>query len=380
MIGPSRSILPFPGTSLTALMMASFWEKIRRTDFPIAKKFAYLDHASGGPIPAPVHRKILEYYQEHLRAGDLAWGKWIRRREEVRAKVAKFIGASAEEVTFIPSTSQGMNYVAEILANQGTVLTNESEFPSSTLPWIWRKAKIVYQKAEAMDRPPSSVKTIVTSFVQYATGFRQDLAAIGRAKKNRYLVVNATQGFGAFPIDVKKSRIDFLCSNSYKWLMAGYGGGIFYMNKKWLARFRPASVGWRSMCEPERMDNQRTHLKSGASRYEMGCPPFPAIFAVGAAVDYLTLIGIERIAKRILELTDFVIEGLEKRGFEVVSTKDRKHRSGIVVFKVKDAAKIQRRLLKKKIYVSPRGAGLRVSPHFYNTFEDLEKLLKALES
>lgn len=366
-------------------MSRSFWQTLR-ADFPLTKKIVYLDHASGGPIPRPVYERIKEHAAEHLLYGDLYWGKWIKRREEIREKVARFIHADPSEITFIQSTSQGMNRIAELLASQGDVLTNESEFPSSTLPWIWRGAKMIYQKPErgkiflstlqSLLRP--SVKTVLTSFVQYATGFRQDLETLGKIKGNRYLVVNATQGLGALPIDLRKWNIDFLCSNSYKWLLAGYGGGILYIRRKWLKKFRPASIGWRSMKRPELMDNHRIDIKADASRYEWGCPSFPSIFALGAAIDYFTGIGQEKIEKRILGLTDHAVRGLEKKGFEILSPRDGESCSGIVVFRVKDAEKKCRELLRRGIYVSPRGGGIRLAPHFYNTFEEIDQFLKVL--
>lgn len=361
----------------------SFWDSIR-SDFPITEKCIYLDHAAGSPIAHPVREQILRYYRENSEGADFAWTKWIARREEARRKVAQFIGADPSEIAFIHSTSEGMNLVAELLAGEGAVLTNESEFPSSTLPWIWRKAKIVWQKPENGKIPleklktllSPKIKTIVTSFVQYATGFRQDLEGLGKIKGDRYLVINATQGFGAFPIDVRKWKADFLVTNSYKWLMAGYGGGVLYIRKKWLARFKPRSIGWRSMKNPEVMDNRLLDLKVDASRYESGCPDFSTIFGVGAAAEYLAGIGMGKIQKRILELTDFAIRGLEEKGFKVVSPKEAGHRSGIVVFEAKDAARICRRLAGEKIYVSPRGAGIRIAPHFYNSFEEIETFLK----
>ncbi len=365
--------------------MSSFWHKIR-SDFPVTKNLIYLDHASGGPIPLPVHSKIREYAAEHLKEGDLAWRKWIQRREEVRKKTARFLGADPSEITFIQSTSQGMNLVAELLASEGAVLTNTSEFPSSTLPWIWRRAKIIWQEPEDSEISllklssllSKSVTTVVTSFVQYATGFRQDLEALGNLKEGRYLVVNATQGFGAFEIDVRKWKIDFLCSNSYKWLMGGYGGGVLYLKKKWLARFRPSFIGWRSMRRPELMDNRKIEVRPEASRYEGGSPAFASIFSVGAAIDYLSAIGIQKIQKRILALTDFAIEGLLRLGLEVVSPPAPEHRSGVVVFRTKNPQKICRSLLRQKIYVSARGEGIRIAPHFYNSFEEIDIFLKKL--
>lgn len=363
--------------------MASFWQKIRK-DFPVASKYAYLDHAAGGPIPTPVFSKVQKYYKENIDASDFAWMKWVKRREEARRTVAKFINADPEEVAFVGSTSQGMNYAAEMLSNEGSILLNTSEFPSSTVPWLWRRAQIVWQKpkggkldfAALKTHLSAGVKTIVTSFVQYGTGFRQDLEKLGKIKGNRYLVVNATQGFGALPVDVKKWNADFLCTNSYKWMMGGYGGGVFYIRKELLTKLRPATVGWRSMRMPELMDNQKLDLTPHAMRYELGCPPFPAIFSLAAACDYQMKIGVEKIAKRVLELTDFAVEKLQEKGFEILSPLEPEHRSGIVVFKVKDQARLWKKLMAHKIYVSPRGGGIRVAPHFYNSFEELDKMVR----
>jgi cysteine desulfurase / selenocysteine lyase len=179
-------------------------------------------------------------------------------------------------------------------------------------------------------------------------------------------------------IDVKKWNADFLCTNSYKWLMGGYGGGVFYMKKKWISKFRSSSIGWRSMQHPEFMDNQKIEVKPEASRYEFGCPSFPSIFAVGAAVDYLSGIGMEKIENRILELTDFAVEGLQKKGFKIISPLAKKHRSGIIVFKVKNPQLVCKRLLGKGIYVSARGAGIRIAPHFYNSHNEIEMFLTKL--
>ena len=365
--------------------MPPFWQKIR-ADFSITKNCIYLDHAAGGPVPRPVQEKVASYYKEHSEQSDFAWPKWMKQKEAAREIVARFIHADPSEIAFVQNTSHAMNLIAELLVAEGAVLTNTNEFPSSTLPWLWRKAQMVWQEPENFSLPVAnlkrllkpSVKTILASFVQYSSGFRQDLEKIGKIKAGRYFVVNATQGFGALKIDVKRWNADFLCTNSYKWMLAGYGGGVLYMNKKWLSKLRPSSVGWRSMRAPEKMDNRRLDLKPEASRYEMGSAPFPAIIAIGAALEYLSGIGVERIEKRILELTDFLIKGLEKKGFEVVSPQEPGSRSGIVVFKAKDPQKIWRKLLAHKIYASPRGVGIRVAPHFYNSFEEIETLLKKL--
>ena len=123
------------------------WSEIR-ADFPITERCIYLDHASGGPIPRPVYEKLPQYHTEHFKEADFAWPRWMERKEEVRRKAAEFINADPSEITFITSTSQGINLIADMIGACGKVLTNTSEFPSSTLPWLWRKTKLVWQKPE----------------------------------------------------------------------------------------------------------------------------------------------------------------------------------------------------------------------------------------
>ena len=366
-------------------MTQNFWEKIRE-DFPSTRYSIYLDHAAGGPIPVPVKEKIQEHLAENSVEADFAWPKWMARRERIRESIAAFIDCDPEEVTFVHSTSEGMNHIADLISHCGDVLTNESEFPSSTVPWIYRKNKIVFQKtkkskvcpAELQSLLSPNIQTILSSYVQYGTGYRQDMERLGVLKGERFLVVNATQAFGCLPISFKKWNADFLCANSYKWLMAGYGGGILIIKKRWLSKFQPDFVGWRSMKNADAMDNKKIELLDSASRYELGCPSFLTIFAVGAAVDYLGEIGILKIEERIIELTDYLIKKLEESNFEILSCVEKQHRSGIVVFKIDDAQTVWKQLLVKKIFVSPRGGGLRVAPHFYNTFQEIDVFIDTL--
>lgn len=365
--------------------MAPDWQKLRQ-DFLNTKNTVYLDHAAGGPIPAPVRRQIEDHLKQNAEEADFAWPKWMKRVESVRQRVAAHINAEPEEVTFTHSTSHGMNLIAELIADQGKVLTNTDEFPTSTLPWIWRGAELVFQQSDqsviSIDKIKAAlqpdVKTILTSYVQYGTGFRQDLESVGKMKGDRYLAVNATQGFGALPIDFKGWNADFLCSNSYKWLMAGYGGGILAVRKPLLEKLKPKSVGWRSMRDADLMQNQKIDLLPDANRYEMGCASFATITAVGAAVEYFDSIGIANIEKRILVLTDYLIDQASKKSFEIASSLDPAHRSGIVIIAMNNAEQIWRRLLGHQIFVSPRGKGIRVAPHFYNTEEEIDFFISKL--
>ncbi len=356
----------------------NIWQQIR-SDFPITQKYIYLDHAAGGPIPKPVLEAIQQFQKENAEGGDFHWLKWMKRRDEARQTTADFIGAQPEEIAFTSSASHGMNLAAELLSGEGNVLLNESEFPSSTVPWLWRNAKVAWEKESGIGSIPGDISTIVTSYVQYATGRRQDIQALGKEKGSKFLVVNATQGFGVLPVNVKKWNADFICTNSYKWMMAGYGGGILYVRKPLLEKFRPAGAGWRSMIGCDLMQNKNLEMKKAGERYEWGCPNFAAMFGFAAAIRYFSGIGMDKIEKRVLDLTDFLIKELQKREFKILSPLEPEARSGIVVFETEHAVKIWKKLLDQGVYVSPRGGGIRVAPHFYNTHEEIDLFLEKLD-
>lgn len=364
---------------------SSFWQKVRK-DFPLTQKWVYLDHASAGPVPKPIYENLKKTYWDKLYLGDVCWDEWMQRIEESRSLVAQLINADPSEVAFTASSSDGMNRIADLLPKTGKLVACDLEFPTTTVPWIYRGRKIHWLKPiSGVVTPEQYLKAagkndvLLSSFIQYQNGLRQDMEAMGKMKQGRVFIANATQGLGCLPVDVKKWKVDFLCGNSYKWFMAGYGGGILYINKRWLKESKPAFVGWRSMRDPDHHDNRKIDLKLTAARVELGCPNFLAAFSLGEMARYFLEIGPSRIEKRILYLTDLLIEGLHSLGAEILSPLESKYRSGILVFKVKNPAKTAARLREKKIYVMPRGGGIRVAPHFYNNDEDIEIFIKNLK-
>ena len=175
------------------------WVKLR-DDFPITKKYAYLANAAIAPIPMPVYNEISKFYQDVLNHGQTLWDEWETKMEQTRDLYAKFIGAdSREEIAFTHSTSEGMNIIAHMLSDKGIVISNELEFPSSNLPWLNKdkdnikfvKAtddnKITIEDIAKMVNHSSKTKTLVTSHVQYSTGFRQDLKSWQANKRKRSL-------------------------------------------------------------------------------------------------------------------------------------------------------------------------------------------------
>ena len=363
------------------------WENIRK-QFPAAEKYAYFNIAGGAPLSSKAANECKRFYDEMLQEADTYWEKWLERTEETRAKVARFLNADPREICFTLNTSHGMNLVADMLKGKGNVLTMDDEFPSSTIPWLHRKYGVSFMKpkdgaytlSDIERHATAKTKILVTSHVQYSTGFRQDIVEVGKWCKKRKIifVVNATQSFGAFPVDVRKAHIDFLVFSGYKWPMAGYCVGVLYINKKWFRDVRFPVAGWNSVSVPELKDNRSLDLKKDARELEVGCPNFPNIFALGGALDFLNKIGTTAVEKKISELDDYLVQKLRKENVRIVTPLYKQCRSGITVIDTKHPKDIVRRLAKKNIIVSTTPRGVRISLSVYNNRSDIDKLVSGL--
>ena len=371
-----------------SIMKKPDW-KAARALFPALKKYTFVNAAGGAPIARPVAEAGAQYYAEALAHGDAYWERWLARLEAARAGLSYLLGASPKEVAFTLNTSHGMSLVAGALKGRGDVLTMLDEFPSSTLAWLNAGYKVKFVKPEnnrySLENIEKNltpgVKILVTSYVQYRTGFRQDLEAVGRLCRRRgiILVVNATQALGAMPVDVKKAGIDFMVFSCFKWTMAGYGAAGLYVSKKYLPGLKFPEAGWRSVAAPEKMDNKARRMKKEASAAEAGCLHFPSIFALGASVRLLSGLGIKNIQERIFELNDYLVEGLNKLGAATATPLDRSCRSGITIIKAANPAAAVASLGRAGIMTAARGAGIRISLHFYNNRADIDKLLAGLK-
>jgi selenocysteine lyase/cysteine desulfurase len=360
------------------------WHEVRK-DFPALDKRVYLNTAAAGLIPPTVRPAVDTFYRELEEGGDVHWDDWLERREQVRARVASLIGAEAEEIAFVANTSTGMNLIVDLVGGDGAVLSDEMEFPAVTLPWIHRGIAVhMVPAVEGILRLESFMKpyapraaTIAVSHVQYGNGCRQDLDAFGLIKDDRHLVISASQSAGAFPIDVRRSRIDALACAGHKWLGAGYGAGFTYVRGGLLVGKPPRAIGWLSVENPFEFDNRRFTLLSGNRRTEMGCPSFAPIFALGAAVEYVQALGIENITGRVLQLGTYLRGQLERAGITVLSPQDP-YRSSQTLAAVDDPPRAAAYLRERGIEVTPKPEGVRISTHYYNSEQDVDTCVAAL--
>jgi selenocysteine lyase/cysteine desulfurase len=221
---------------------------------------------------------------------------------------------------------------------------------------------------------------ISMSYVQFSNGFRSDLAALGEIKGSHALVVNASQAAGVFEIDVKRMKIDALCSTGHKWMLSGYGSGFLYLSRELQANSHARSIGWLSVQDPYNLTNDEFHLRRDVSaRAELGCPHFAGIFALGASVDLFQSIGMKNVEKRALELNRLLTNRLQEAGWRVLSPlRDEVFRSAETLVATENPARVVAALAEKKIMVTEKPYGIRVSTDFFNNEDDIEQLIAAL--
>ena len=364
------------------------WDEIRK-QFPVTETSTYLNAAAAGPLSRATVAAATEYYQQMMSDGDTHWDEWLEKREAVRRKVAAFINAEPDEIALTTNTSSGMNVIIDALETHGEVISCDLEFPVSTLPWMNRRIPVHLVKSDrravALEdiRDAMNVRSgiICVSHVQYSSGVRMDLAALGEMKGGHALVVNAAQSAGAFEIDVKRMKIDALSATGHKWMLSGYGSGFVYLSRELQDRITPRAIGWLSVVDPYSDRNNEVHLRhDAAARTELGCPHFAGMFALGASVDLMTSIGMKDIEARVLELNRYLTEQLAAAGHTVLSPLFEENlRSAETLVQFAEPERVVVNLAAQNIIVTKKPQGIRVATHFFNNEADVDRLIAGLQ-
>ena len=367
------------------------WAGYRRR-FPALSNIAYLNMASSSPLSVGAAAAGKRYFDEILEGGGAIHREgWLEQVEDARRAAARLLNAKPGEIAFVQNASHGISMIARMVAGPGDhILSNAGEFPSVTLPWLNQDIAISYLEpaadgmldlsgAGALVRPNS--KAFAASHIQYNSGFRYDLDALGEFCGNHglALVIDATQSFGAHPIDVERASIDALVFSGYKWAAAGYGIAVLYLSERLLQSSTLPVVGWRSARVPYDLVYDRLDITSEASAVEGGNPLFPGIICLGAALSLIEEIGVETIAERNAELTDYLHQRLGEAGYAIASPRGVSARSAITLVAMEDPERVALRLAERGVFTSARGGKLRLSLHYYNNHDDIDMLLAALD-
>ncbi len=370
------------------------WESMRR-DFAVTRNYNYQNHAG----IAPLHRLAAEAIREYAaQVEETAYvvGGLYERVERIRQRTAELLNANPDEITFIKNTSEGLSFVANGLnwSTGDNIVTTNAEFPANIYPWQGLQANGVKVRMvleedgripleRLMQTVDSRTRLVTISSVQYASGYRTDLAALGEfcQSKGVFFCVDAIQSLGVFPIDVKAMHIDFLAADGHKWLCGPEGAGVFYVRKEIQGHLRPTCIGWASMKNMWQFHPYQFEFHDSARRYDSGSLNLPGIYGLGAAIDWVLDVGVENMAQRLLDLTDRLTAGLRDKGYRIVSSRAQSEASGIVAFisDVHDLEEVQRHLqAEHRIVIAHRRKRLRSSPHVYNSEREIDQLIDAL--
>ena len=369
-----------------------------RDQFEVTAHHAYLNHAAVSPLPRRCRELMVGYLDELGRHGAAHYPDPIAGPlARVRRLGARLLGgADPDNVFVVRSTTQGISLAATGLpVGEGdNVVLVEREFPANLRPWLplrrrgvdvrlvpQRQGRVVMEDlAAAVDDRTAAVSV---SFVQFLSGFRLDPAPVAELcrRHDALFVMDAIQGLGAFPLDVRAAGVDLLSADSHKWMLGPEGVGLGYASPRALERIQPAVEGWLSVERPFDFFDLEQPLKPGGARFEEGAYNVAGISGFRGCLELILEAGIERISSRILELTDLLAEGLKSRGWSVLSPREvPEERSGIVLTTRDgvDFEALPQRLDARGIVASARGGALRLSPHGYNTVDEIERVLAAL--
>jgi selenocysteine lyase/cysteine desulfurase len=235
---------------------------------------------------------------------------------------------------------------------------------------------------DRIDEACRGARLLAISFVQYLSGYRADIEAIGEIcyRRGCLFLVDAIQGLGAFPIDVRKARIHALAADGHKWLLGPEGCSILYIQKDIQDSIEPVEFGWTNVAGYADYSSRDMTLRTDAGRYECGTLNTIGCYGLRASIDFLLSVGIERIAQHVQALGDSIAAGAVARGYEVLGTRTPANGAGIIsIRKPGQDARISVNSLKSKGFIAaPRQGWIRLSPHFYISPEDAERLIEAL--
>ncbi|MEW6355095.1 MAG: aminotransferase class V-fold PLP-dependent enzyme [Planctomycetota bacterium] len=366
-----------------------------REQFPITKRLIFMDHAGVAPISNCTRDAMTETLREINESAAARSGEWDRKIRRAREGAAELIGASAGEIAFVKNTTEGILIVANGIAwrKGDNIVVPDQEFPANVYPW-WnlKRLGVETRMVPVMDgRVPieeievlvdDRTRCIAISFVQFSSGFRADLKRIGEmcAERGIFFCVDAIQGLGALRLDVKECKIHFLSADGHKWLLGPEGAGIFYCDEAMLDRLAVAGLGWMSVINPSDYLPYHMTLHPDARRFECGSYNTVGIIGLGASLDFLLEIGIESIEAQVIALTDKLCAGLINKGYDIYSPRGPGEKSGIVCFShvEHDSKDLVRMLTENSVVTRVRSGRVRLSPHFYNSEEEIDRVLALL--
>jgi len=357
--------------------------------FPITDSFINLNNAAESPLNSLVKTRLLEY----LEFSENYPHKKPNARTKTREYLSMLFGGSKEDYSLATSTGHGLGIVASGFkwSEGDNVILPEKEHWNNSYPWILQEKKGVEVRFSKLKNNridyenlaslvDENTRIISLAAVRFNSGYRVDLKKMRSIAdiNNSLLVVDGIQATGAIPINVIDDGIDVLAAAGFKWLLGLPGTGFLYVNERARKRINPVMPGMFA----SELEYDSLNFFNNSKKYETGTIAYPLFYAWEAGLNLLLEIGIDSIHKKIITLTDILIEDLHKKGYEITTPiSSKSERSGIVIFKGDSKEKtyeLFQKILSKNIVVTFRENAIRVSPSFYNTEEEILTLCSIL--
>lgn len=367
-----------------------------RSLFPYLKTGkVYFGHASTAPLSTYVTDRLKNYIHVRSETKIDDYTAVIKAIENVKNGLAEMINSTPDRIAFTDNTNNGLNLLAQsvVWKSNDRVILNDIEFPSNVYPFMNLEnlgVKIDFVKSHSgivsaediISAITPETKLISVSQVQFLTGYRVDLDLLGKVCKENNIIfsVDAIQGLGAVRLNVQKSNIDFISCGTQKWLLGLQGLAFIYLSKNLQEKMQPAQPGWLSVEDGWNLLDFKLDLKHTADVFQHGTMNYPGIHVMDASLQLFKEFGLDEIEERIVNNSVYFIARLKEIGITpYLADVDRKFLAGIVSFEHPSADKIFHELLHRNIISSLRGSGIRFAHHFYNTEEDIDKVISALK-
>jgi cysteine desulfurase / selenocysteine lyase len=368
-----------------------------RSQFAVTRQYAYLNSAAVSPMPYISAAAVRLQLRDVASHGSAHYQHWVDTKNRARSVMAEMLGVDADQIAFVRNTSDGMSSIANGLTwhSGGNIVSFAREFPANFYPWRRIRDEFDVELRLAPERNgridldelismiDHKTRVVALSAVQFGSGYKADLERVGRAARavDALFCVDVIQGFGTMPFDLPAQYIDAACGASHKWLCAPEGCGFIYLSDRARERVKPTMVGWISVDTPWDFEDREQGFKPTALAWESGTGCSALFYGLEQSLKLLHSAGAENIERYLAELTDELCSGLDRKDYEIVSSRLPGERSQIVCVKHRGGMtsnQLASELEKQNIVVSPRGDRLRIAPHFYNNSEDIERLLDAL--
>lgn len=367
----------------------------RHPEFPLEAGLIYLNHAAVAPWPERTKNAVKAFANENCRFGAKNYPQWLTKEVDLRKQLQQLLNApSINDIALVKNTSEAISFVAYGLDWQSgdNIVSSNEEFPSNRIPWQslaslgveFRQANLSDTESPEQalfDLADHNTRVIAISSVQFATGTRLDLEKIGQFCKNHRILfcIDAIQSLGALQFDVKACHADFVMADGHKWMLAPEGLGVFYTTPEARQKLKLTQYGWHMMKDTHDYQNKPWEIHPSARRFECGSPNMLGIHALSASLSLLLETGMDKVEQRIIANARFLIDRIN--GSRNLLSLNHLHQSlvsGIVLFKHKTVSNnlLFNHLRSKNVICAQRGEGIRFSPHFYNTKDELAQAIE----